>query len=162
MFVPTKTPKAVIAKLNQALNTTLQDPEVREKLLQQGSEAVGGTPEALGKTVDVELVSGPSWRKTPASRRNEMSVSDTVAALVQRARAAQRIAEDYDQARIDELVTAAGWAIIEPARNRELAELAVADTGIGDVADKMRKNQRNTFGSAARPARRQVSGRDRR
>ena len=75
-----------------------------------------------------------------------MSVSDTVAALVQRARAAQRIAEGYDQARIDELVTAAGWAIIEPARNRELAELAVADTGIGDVADKMRKNQRKTFG----------------
>ena len=75
-----------------------------------------------------------------------MSVSDSVAALVRRARAAQRIAESYDQARIDELVTAAGWAIIEPARNRELAELAVADTGIGDVADKMRKNQRKTFG----------------
>jgi len=75
-----------------------------------------------------------------------MSVQDTVAALVQRARAAQRIAEGYDQARVDELVTAAGWAIIEPARNRELAELAVADTGIGDVADKMRKNQRKTFG----------------
>jgi tripartite-type tricarboxylate transporter receptor subunit TctC len=60
MFVPAKTPKAVIAKLNQALNATLQDPEVREKLLQQGSEAVGGTPEALGKTVDVELV---KWAK---------------------------------------------------------------------------------------------------
>ena len=56
MFVPAKTPKAVIDKLNRALNTTLQDPEVREKLLAQGSEAVGGTPEALGRTVDVELV----------------------------------------------------------------------------------------------------------
>lgn len=56
MFVPAKTPKPVIAKLNQALNTTLQDPDVREKLLQQGSEAVGGTPETLGKTVDAELV----------------------------------------------------------------------------------------------------------
>jgi sulfoacetaldehyde dehydrogenase len=75
-----------------------------------------------------------------------MSASQTVAALVQRARAAQRIADGYDQARVDELVTAAGWAILEPARNRELAELAVADTGIGDVADKMRKNQRKTFG----------------
>jgi len=75
-----------------------------------------------------------------------MSVQDTVAALVQRARAAQHIADGYDQARVDELVTAAGWAIIEPARNRELAELAVADTGIGDVADKVRKNQRKTFG----------------
>ena len=63
-----------------------------------------------------------------------------------RARAAQRIADGYDQARIDELVAAAGWAIIEPARNRELAELAVADTGIGNVADKIRKNHRKTLG----------------
>mgnify|MGYP002138250712 CR=1 FL=1 len=63
-----------------------------------------------------------------------------------RARAAQRIADGYDQQRVDELVAAAGWAIVEPARNRELAELAVADTGIGDAADKLRKNQRKTLG----------------
>ena len=63
-----------------------------------------------------------------------------------RARAAQRIADGYDQARVDELVAAAGWAIIEPARNRELAELAVADTGIGNVEDKIRKNHRKTLG----------------
>ena len=60
MFVPAKTPKAVIDKLNRALNTTLQDPEIREKLLAQGSEAVGGTPEALGQTVNIELV---KWAK---------------------------------------------------------------------------------------------------
>ena len=60
MFVPAKTPKPVIAKLNQALNTTLQDAEIRDKLLAQGSEAVGGTPEALGRTVDAELV---KWAK---------------------------------------------------------------------------------------------------
>ncbi len=69
-----------------------------------------------------------------------------VADLVRKARAAQAIANGYDQARIDELVAAAGWAIIEPARNRELAEMAVADTGIGNVPDKVRKNQRKTFG----------------
>jgi sulfoacetaldehyde dehydrogenase len=71
---------------------------------------------------------------------------ETVAALVARARAAQRIADGYDQARIDELVAAAGWAILEPGRNRELAELAVADTGIGRVEDKVRKNHRKTLG----------------
>jgi tripartite-type tricarboxylate transporter receptor subunit TctC len=60
MFVPAKTPRAVVDKLNRALNTTLQDPEIREKLLAQGSEAVGGTPEALGQTVNVELV---KWAK---------------------------------------------------------------------------------------------------
>ena len=69
-----------------------------------------------------------------------------MAALVARARAAQAIAERYDQARIDELVAAAGWAILEPARNRELAELAVRDTGIGDVEDKVLKNHRKTLG----------------
>lgn len=69
-----------------------------------------------------------------------------VAALVKRARAAQRIAEGFDQARIDELVAAAGWAIVEPERNRALAELAVADTGIGNVDDKVRKNHRKTLG----------------
>jgi len=71
---------------------------------------------------------------------------DDVSTLVQRARAAQRIADGYDQARVDELVAAAGWAIIEPQRNRELAELAVADTGIGNVDDKIRKNHRKTLG----------------
>ena len=70
----------------------------------------------------------------------------SVAELVARARAAQKIANDYDQERVDQLVAAAGWAIIEPARNRELAELAVTDTGIGNVDDKIRKNHRKTLG----------------
>ena len=69
-----------------------------------------------------------------------------ISALIARARAAQRIANGYDQARVDELVAAAGWGIMEPARNRELAELAVADTGIGNVEDKVRKNHRKTLG----------------
>ena len=75
-----------------------------------------------------------------------MEVIAEVAALVARARTAQRIADGFDQARVDELVAAAGWAIMEPARNRELAELAVADTGIGNVDDKIRKNHRKTLG----------------
>jgi sulfoacetaldehyde dehydrogenase len=73
-------------------------------------------------------------------------LASRIASLVARARAAQRVADGYDQARVDELVLAAGWAIIEPARNRALAELAVADTSIGNVDDKVRKNHRKTFG----------------
>ena len=73
-------------------------------------------------------------------------VTTMVGALVARARAGQQVANAYDQVRVDELVSAAGWAIIEPARNRELAERAVADTGIGNVEDKVRKNYRKTFG----------------
>lgn len=60
MFVPAKTPKAIIDKLNRALNTVLADPMIREKLLAQGAEGVGGTPEALAKTVASEL---PKWAK---------------------------------------------------------------------------------------------------
>jgi len=74
------------------------------------------------------------------------AAAQAVASLVRRARAAQAIADGYDQARIDELVAAAAWAILEPARNRALSELAVRDTGIGDVEDKVLKNHRKTLG----------------
>lgn len=74
------------------------------------------------------------------------SSSSPIAELVARARAAQCIYETWTQAQVDTAVVAAGWAIVEPARNRELAELAVADTGVGNVEDKVRKNHRKTFG----------------
>jgi tripartite-type tricarboxylate transporter receptor subunit TctC len=55
MFVPAKTPRPIIEKLNRALNTIVREPDIREKLLVQGSEGVGGTPEALGKVVGAEI-----------------------------------------------------------------------------------------------------------
>ena len=55
MFVPAKTPRPIIEKLNKALNSVVQQPDIKEKLLAQGSEGVGGTPEALGRTVDEEI-----------------------------------------------------------------------------------------------------------
>jgi sulfoacetaldehyde dehydrogenase len=69
-----------------------------------------------------------------------------VAECVARARAAQQAYESYDQERVDEVVLAVGWAIMEPTRNRALAELAVADTGLGNVEDKVIKNHRKTLG----------------
>ena len=60
MFVPAKTPKPVIDKLNHALNAIVQEADIREKLLAQGSDGVGGTPEALAKVVNAEL---PRWAK---------------------------------------------------------------------------------------------------
>jgi sulfoacetaldehyde dehydrogenase len=73
-------------------------------------------------------------------------VEREVEAIVARARAAQRAIDRWDQRRVDDLVTAAGWAIVEPARNRALAERAVRDTGLGDVDDKIAKNRRKTMG----------------
>jgi sulfoacetaldehyde dehydrogenase len=72
--------------------------------------------------------------------------SAEVEAVVRRARAAQKIYERSSQEEVDMFVTAAGWAIIEPGRNRALAQLAVEATGIGNVEDKVRKNHRKTFG----------------
>ncbi|MEP7058231.1 MAG: tripartite tricarboxylate transporter substrate binding protein [Caldimonas sp.] len=60
MFVPAKTPKPIIERLNRALNAVVAEPEIKEKLLAQGAEGVGGPPEALGKVVNVELV---KWAK---------------------------------------------------------------------------------------------------
>lgn len=75
-----------------------------------------------------------------------LSAKDLVTPLVERARAAQALYEGYDQSRVDEVVTAAGWAIVKPENNRRLAELAVRDTGLGNVPDKIAKNERKTLG----------------
>jgi sulfoacetaldehyde dehydrogenase len=69
-----------------------------------------------------------------------------VTPLIEKARAAQRRYETYDQAAVDAVVVAAGWAIMEPGRNRALAEMAVRDTGLGVVEDKITKNHRKTLG----------------
>lgn len=55
MFVPAKTPKPIIEKLNKAMNAAIADAQVKEQLLAQGSEAVGGGPELLTRTVKTEL-----------------------------------------------------------------------------------------------------------
>ena len=66
--------------------------------------------------------------------------------LVQRARVAQKVLEGYTQEQVDLLTQAVAWAILEPNRNRELAELAVRDTGLGNADDKFKKNFRKTLG----------------
>ena len=71
---------------------------------------------------------------------------ESVAALVKRARAAQAAYERSTQEHRDEVTTACGWAIMKPQNNRALAELAVRDTGLGNVADKVAKNYRKTLG----------------
>ncbi|HTS22073.1 MAG TPA: aldehyde dehydrogenase family protein [Casimicrobiaceae bacterium] len=69
-----------------------------------------------------------------------------VAERVARARAAQRAFDAATQEEVDEVVTAVGWAIVDPEHNLALAETAVQDTGLGNVADKVAKNRRKTMG----------------
>ena len=51
LAVPAKTPKAVIARLNTALNAVLRQPPVREKLAAQGLDPVGGSPEEITRRI---------------------------------------------------------------------------------------------------------------
>jgi sulfoacetaldehyde dehydrogenase len=72
---------------------------------------------------------------------------DSIAAIVSKSRVAQAKYEtEGSQARYDRAAQAVAWAIMEPARNRALAELAVETTGLGNVPDKITKNHRKTLG----------------
>jgi len=77
---------------------------------------------------------------------NQLEVTAAIETLVGRARNAQRKIEHYDQKTVDLMVSSVAWAILEPSRNRALAELAVKDTGLGNVDDKFAKNFRKTLG----------------
>src|SRR3990172_9804103 len=78
--------------------------------------------------------------------RDSGTAGNIVAALVWKAQAAQKIFARSTQEQLDEAATAVGWAIMNPAHNKALAELAVKDTGLGVVADKIAKNHSKTLG----------------
>ena len=67
--------------------------------------------------------------------------------LINRAKSAQNQFEYDDQSRLDEAVRALAWSIYKPENARDLAELAVETTGLGNVESKIIKNQRKTFGT---------------
>ena len=75
-------------------------------------------------------------------------MTDTgVQEIVASARTAQAEYEkNGSQERYDRAAQAVAWAIMEPARNQRLAELAVKTTGLGNVPDKIIKNHRKTLG----------------
>ncbi len=66
--------------------------------------------------------------------------------LVSDARDAQEIINSYSQQQVDELILAVAWEIIQPENNQELSEMAVNQTGLGNIEDKKRKNRRKTLG----------------
>ena len=69
-----------------------------------------------------------------------------VAAIVARAREAQREYANSAQETIDRACLAIGWALLKPENNRRLSLLAVEETGLGNAEDKQRKNRRKTLG----------------
>lgn len=74
-------------------------------------------------------------------------VTADIDAMITRAREAQQSYEaSGSQERFDRAAEAAAWALMEPKRNAELAAFAVAETGLGKIADKITKNHRKTLG----------------
>jgi tripartite-type tricarboxylate transporter receptor subunit TctC len=58
-FAPAKTSKEVVAKLNQALNKALTDPEIIKRIEGHGADVESSTPEQLGELVKKDLA---KWR----------------------------------------------------------------------------------------------------
>jgi tripartite-type tricarboxylate transporter receptor subunit TctC len=57
---PKGLPAEIVKILNAAGNKALQDPEVRQKMLEQGNEIAGGTPEQFAALIKAEA---PRWGK---------------------------------------------------------------------------------------------------
>ena len=55
VHVRSGTPKTVVAKLNSDLNRVLRLPDVQERMITLGLDAVGGTPEAFGRFVQEDI-----------------------------------------------------------------------------------------------------------
>ena len=55
VFGPAKMPKAIVTRLRTEIVKILQRPDVRDKLAEDGSEAVGNTPEDFRKFLDADV-----------------------------------------------------------------------------------------------------------
>ncbi len=55
LFAPAKTPKAIVEKLNKALNQVLADKEIEKRIEDHGADVETSTPEQLGALVKSEL-----------------------------------------------------------------------------------------------------------
>src|ERR1700719_3779896 len=75
--------------------------------------------------------------------------------LLQRARRAMAAIEDYDQARVDKLCQAVGWATANEKTFTRLANMSVEESGLGDLAG--RPNKRFKIMGILRDALRQKS-----
>jgi tripartite-type tricarboxylate transporter receptor subunit TctC len=60
ILAPAGTPRAVVTRINKALNAALASPALRERLAAQGADIVGGTPEDFGKVIRSDFA---KWAK---------------------------------------------------------------------------------------------------
>ena len=63
LLAPAGTPREIVVRLNAAIATIGQTPEIRDRLVAQGAEPLGGTPEQLGAFIRSEI---EKWGKVVA------------------------------------------------------------------------------------------------
>jgi len=66
VIVPRGTPPAIVARLNDAVNKALREPDMREKITSQGNEVVGGTPQEFAQFIASE---SEKWGKVVREAR---------------------------------------------------------------------------------------------
>jgi sulfoacetaldehyde dehydrogenase len=59
-----------------------------------------------------------------------------------RARAALKIIETYDQARVDRLIQAVAWAVAHRSTFHRLVEMGIQESGLGDFGSRMNKRMK--------------------
>lgn len=74
-----------------------------------------------------------------ADTASNISETEYVAGLIDRAHQAQRIAESYSQEKVDELVTAIAWAACKEENASKIARLAFEESRMGNYEDKYAK-----------------------
>lgn len=72
------------------------------------------------------------------------AAQEEIAAMIERARAAQKQIEDYTQEQVDELITAMVWAVAREDRSEEIARFTVEETQLGNYEGKYLKIHRKT------------------
>ncbi len=69
-----------------------------------------------------------------------------IASYLEKARAAQKLVNNYTQEQIDEVCVAIGWEVYNDENIKELAHRAVEDTKMGNVTDKIAKHKNKVLG----------------
>lgn len=59
-LAPANTPAEVVQRLNKAIGQILEQPEVKQRLLQAGAETAGGTPEQFARLLKIETAAWAS------------------------------------------------------------------------------------------------------
>lgn len=73
-------------------------------------------------------------------------IKDTIAALVEKGRVAQAQVDTYSQKQIDEVVLSVAWEVYSDENIEKLAALAVEETGMGNIKDKIAKHKGKVMG----------------